>query len=260
METIGEDLILLAIRPNGNLGAVEGLRFGLSGSELVRLAAARRVDIVGGRIVTLDTTPTGDPLLDAALPTMAGNGKRQPKASAWVGRPHRGLVDRYLDRLAAAGTIRAERGKVLGIFPVRRWKVMDTGRLGQARETLDAIASGAAITDASQAAFAGLAQAVGLPAVLYPGRAGARARENLKRAATHGRRAAQPASAGTDAPADASVRAAADAAIAASIDAATHAAIDAAVDAATHAATQAAQHAAAQHAAAHGGASAGGHH
>jgi hypothetical protein len=43
METLGEDLLLLAVRPDGKLGASTKLRFGLSGSELVRLAAARRV-------------------------------------------------------------------------------------------------------------------------------------------------------------------------------------------------------------------------
>jgi hypothetical protein len=43
METLGEDLLLLAVRPDGKLGASAKLRFGLSGSELVRLAAARRV-------------------------------------------------------------------------------------------------------------------------------------------------------------------------------------------------------------------------
>ena len=67
METLGEDLLLLAVRPSGKLGATAKLRFGLSGSKLVRLAAGRRVDIVRGRIVVLDAAPTGDDLLDAAL-------------------------------------------------------------------------------------------------------------------------------------------------------------------------------------------------
>src|ERR1700736_6509194 len=77
METLAEDLLLLAVRPNGKLGAAPKLRFGLSGSELVRLAAARRVDIVRGRIVVLDAAPAGDDLLDAALQSMTG-GRRQP--------------------------------------------------------------------------------------------------------------------------------------------------------------------------------------
>src|ERR1700749_4859729 len=42
METLAEDLLLLAVRPNGKLGAAPKLRFGMSGYELVRLAAARR--------------------------------------------------------------------------------------------------------------------------------------------------------------------------------------------------------------------------
>jgi len=57
----------------------------LSGSELVRLAAVGRVDVVRGRIVVLDGAPTGDALLDEALASMTG-GRRQPTAKAWVAR------------------------------------------------------------------------------------------------------------------------------------------------------------------------------
>src|SRR5438128_703991 len=161
METLGEDLVLLAIRPNGTLGMAAKLRFGVSGSELVRLAAARRVDIAHGRIVVLDVAPTGDALLDAALQSMQGGG-RQPTAKAWVARSRPGLVGRYLDRLAAAGVVRAERRKVLGVLPVTRWTVADTARLAQVRARLDAIASGSGSLDSAQAALAGLAGATGL--------------------------------------------------------------------------------------------------
>jgi hypothetical protein len=132
METLAEDLLLLAVRPNGKLGAAPKLRFGLSGSELVRLAAARRVDIVRGRIVVLDAAPTGDDLLDAALQSMTG-GRRQPTAKAWVAHSRPGLVDRYLDRLAAAGVIRSEGRQIMGLFPGTRWVVVDTGRQAQVR-------------------------------------------------------------------------------------------------------------------------------
>ncbi|MCW2932477.1 MAG: family phosphoprotein [Actinomycetia bacterium] len=258
METLGEDLILLAVGPNGVLKAAPKLRFGLSGTELVRLAAARRVDIVRGRIAILDATPTGDPLLDAALRSMEGSGWRQPTAKAWVARPHRGLVERYLDRLAAAGAIRAEPGKVLGIFPVQRWKVIDTARLGQARARLDAIASGSDSADAAQTAFAGLAYAIGLIPMIYPGVAGAAARKNVKRAATHSGLSVPRASAGADGAdaSDAATRAAASAAMDAAVHAATDAAVAASIAAATQAATDAAQHAAAHH----DGGVAGGHH
>jgi Golgi phosphoprotein 3 GPP34 len=253
METLGEDLILLAVRPNGTLGAAPRLRFGLSGSELVRLAAARRVDIVRGRIGILDAAPTGDALLDEALRSMGG-GWHQPTAKAWVARSRQGLVERYLERMAAAGAIASESGKVLGIFPVTRWRVADTARLSQVRARLDAVASGSDSTDAAQAALAGLAYATGLTRLIYPGTAGAAARKNVKKATKDSRIAADAARAGdtsaltaAGAAMDASVRAATDAAVAASIDAATQAAISASVEAAHHAAD-------------HGGGATGGHH
>jgi Golgi phosphoprotein 3 (GPP34) len=266
METLAEDLLLLAVRPNGKLGAAPKLRFGLSGSELVRLAAARRVDIVRGRIVVLDAAPTGDDLLDAALQSMT-RGRRQPTAKAWVAHSRPGLVDRYLDRLAAAGVIRSEGRQIMGLFPGTRWVVVDTGRQAQVRARLDAIASGSVAPgslDSEQAAFAGLAGAIGLSALLYPGFAGAGARRNLKKAATRARSESPAADAVADAAAaaDAAVRAAdhaRDAAMRAAMNASVQAATDAAVAASIDAATQAAISASADAAAHHGGA-AGGHH
>ena len=122
MDELCDDLLLLAVCPDGTLALPADLRFGVSGAELVRLAAARRVDITRGRIVVLDTTPTGDELLDAALASMAG-GRRGPSAKAWVARHRPGLVHLYLARAAAAGTIREERGTRLGFIPVTRWLV-----------------------------------------------------------------------------------------------------------------------------------------
>src|SRR5580698_9200130 len=99
METLGEDLVLLAIRPNGVIGTGAKLQYGLSGSELVRLAALGRVSIQDGRIVVLDHTPTGDLLLDEALASMHD---WVHDAQAWVGWDWYELVRRYLERLAAA--------------------------------------------------------------------------------------------------------------------------------------------------------------
>ncbi|HEV2375128.1 MAG TPA: GPP34 family phosphoprotein [Streptosporangiaceae bacterium] len=253
METLGEDLLLLAVRPNGMVGVATKLRFGLSGSELVRLAAARRVDIVRGRIVILDAAPTGDAMLDAALQSMRGR-RREPTAKAWVASQRPRLVQLYLDRLVAAGTLRAERHKVLGVFSATRWVVVDTARLAAVRAKLDAIASGSGSLGSEQAAFAGLASAVGLALLLYPGRAGSGARKNLKNAAKRDRPAGHAAHAVADA-ADAT-SAAVDAAIRAATDAAVDASIDAATQAAISAATEAVHHAAANH----GGGAAGGHH
>ena len=47
LDAPGEDLLLLAIRPNGTVGSAAKIDYGLMGSELVRLAAAGRIDVAG---------------------------------------------------------------------------------------------------------------------------------------------------------------------------------------------------------------------
>jgi hypothetical protein len=269
MDELCDDLLLLAVRPDGTLTLPAQLRFGISGAELVRLAAARRVDIDRGRIEVLDTTPTGDELLDAALASMTG-GRRGPSAKAWVARHRPGLVHCYLARAVTAGTVRDERGTRLGFIPVTRWLVTDTARAAAARARLEAVARSTGPIDTEQAALAGLASAAGVALVAFPGRAGSAARKRLREAAKRDPAAvvassaaaaaavenatAAAAGAATRAAVDAAARAAADAAVQAATDAAVNAAVGAATDAAVHAATQAAHSAAA-----HGGA-AGGHH
>lgn len=269
METLADDLVLLSIRPNGVIGTAAKLRFGLSGSELVRLAALRRIDLEGGRIVILDQAPTGDELLDEALASMEG-GLQALTAKKWVALQRGDVTRRYLEKLVSAGTIRAERRKALGLIPVTGWTVLDAGRLAAARARLDAIANGSASVDSEQAALAGLATAIGLPSLMYTGFAGRAAR---KRVAAAGRGGSQ-ATLGTRGPTDAAevsdtasdvttrtaVTAATDAATRAATNAAVQASIDAATQAAVFAATEAAHHAATQAGHTGGGGHAGGGH
>ncbi len=260
METLGDDLVLLSIRSDGVISTAAKLRFGLSGAELVRLAALRRVDIERGRIIILDETPTGDVLLDEALMSMAG-GRRPPAAKAWVAHRRGDLTRRYLERLANAGTIRAGHRKALGFIPKTDWAVLNAGRLAAARASLDAIAYGSDGVDAGQAALAGLASAIGLPSLLYPGFAGRAARKRVAAAgrsggpATHAAKTAVDVARGSDATLDAATQATISAATHAATQAAVQASIDAATQAAVSAATEAAHHAASD--AGHAG---GGHH
>jgi hypothetical protein len=256
MDELGDDLLLLAARPDGRLALSPKLRFGLSGSELVRLAAARRVDIVRGRIAVLDTAPTGDALLDEALASMTG-GRRGPSAKAWVARDRRGLVERYLARAEAAGTVRAERGQRLGFIPVTRWLIVDTARVAQARARLEAIATGNGAVSPDQAALAGLAGAIQVDREVFPGWGGAAARKRLRQAAKREPATSEVTRAVGSAvnASAAAVDAATSAAVDAAVSAATQAAVSAAVDAATHAAV-----AAATDAGAAGGGGGGGHH
>jgi hypothetical protein len=191
METLGDDLILLAIRPSGAIAALGMLKYGLSGSELVRLAALRRIDIENGRITVLDTASTGDVLLDEALAYIHRDWQ-EPTAKEWILHYRGELVRRYLERLAAAGTLQLERRKALG-FTTRDngWTVVDAGRLAAARARLDAIAHGTGPVDMTQAALAGLAAAIGLPPFIYPRFGGRAARRRIARVALSGDSSAQ---------------------------------------------------------------------
>jgi len=189
--------------------------------------------------VVRNSAATGDPRLDAALASLTGSG-RPPKAERWVSRPRRGILDSYLERLVAAGCLRRE-GTVL-----TRWRIVDAGRVADARARLDAIAMSAGQIDLTQTALGGLAYAIGLLNVLYSGWGNRAVRRRFREIADG--RWTEPPSLGTDGP-DAP-----DAGGAASHHAAAHAAGQAAAHAATHAAAQAATHAAthaAVHAAAH---------
>jgi hypothetical protein len=263
MDALGEDLVLLSIHPDkGTVATKSRLGYGLRGSELVRLAASGRAGITGDRIVVLDGRPTGDEQLDTALASLA-RARRPPRPKAWVGHPGGRIVDTYLARLAAAGTIRADRRTILGFIPASQWRVADTARLADARARLDAIARATGPVDTAQAAFAGLASASGLGPVLYPGMANRHLRKRLEQIAKGeltrpATQAGQAAQASTEASVDAAARAAGRAATDAATSAATDAATAAATQAATHAAVSAAVHAA-HHAASDAGAHGGGH-
>lgn len=245
-DTLGEDIVLLAVRPNGTLASGDVLRFGLAGSELVRLAGLGRVDVVEGRVVVLDASVVGDASLDAALAAFGAAGK-PPKAKDWVGRAKSDVTRGYLARLEASGTLRSERSQVLKVFHSTRWRVLDVARVAALTARASRIATSSGPVATEDGAFAGLLYAVGLGSLLFPGRAGADARRRLRDIAKRegsANRALGSAVSGVEA----ATRAAVDASV------------DASVDAAVHAAVSAAHHATTSHAGHAGGGAGGGHH
>lgn len=234
LDRLGEDLVLLSLSANGRIANRRRIDFGLMGAELVRLAADGRISIVSDRVVVQDRTNRGDPELDTALASL-GDARRGVRPKAWVRRPRRGICDAYLNRLVAGGALRAER---VGIFAVTRWRVADPARLASARARLDEVALSDAPTSTAQAAYAGLAYAVGLPALLYRGRDNRQVRKRLERIAKGQWAAAavDAASRDTAAASHAAMSAAQQAAVASAVSAATAAATAAAISAAVAAA------------------------
>ncbi|HEY3907116.1 MAG TPA: GPP34 family phosphoprotein [Streptosporangiaceae bacterium] len=224
MDTLGDDLLLLAIDPKrGRVRAVHLVRYGLMGAELIRLVASELVLIKDGRLVVAEpATATGDLQLDTALASIA-DASKPPKPKSWASKPRRGIVTGYLTKLANAGKIHRSAGTRA------RWQVADQAGLATARARLDAIAVGTGPVDLEQAAYGGLAHALQLDRLLYRGWDNRAVRKRMKEIA-QGKWTAPAAE-----PADAAIRAEQ-----AAISAATQAAITAAIDAAVHAATAAA--------------------
>jgi hypothetical protein len=170
LAALGEDLFLLSIRPrDGKLMTWGRIDLGLMGSELVRLAAAGRAGIAEGRIAVLDRTATGDAELDAALTSLI-DARFAPRPETWVGLPRRGIRDAYAARLTSAGVLRVKPSRIMG---TSRYVVIDSSRVAAARSRLDAITqSSGPPAGPAEAALGGLACAIGLGGVLYPGRPG----------------------------------------------------------------------------------------
>src|SRR5262249_5198003 len=124
--------------------------------------------------VVRSLAPTGDAELDAALARI-GEPVTPPRPGEWVQRPHPRICGWYLERLMATGVI-CEQTR----FRITRWRITQTGRLAEARQRLDLIACAAGPVDLRQAAYAGLACAIGLDHVLYPGRSQHTARERMR--------------------------------------------------------------------------------
>jgi len=179
MQTLGEDVLLLAIGQDGTIAARDTMSFALAGSELMRLAALRRVDIVKGRIVVVDPTPTRDFLLDAAFASMRAS-KRPPRVKNWIIRQDRKVTQDYLEKLAASGALRYEPHRTLGVFRSDRWFIVDSARVRRLEAQLDTIAFSSGPLDFSQAAFGGLVYAAGLASVLYPKHKNRPARKRLE--------------------------------------------------------------------------------
>ena len=194
LAALGEDLFLLSIRRrDGKLLTRGRIDSALMASELIRLAAAGRAWIAEGRIVARDQTATGDPELDAALLSLAG-ATSPPRPETWVGLPRRGIRAAYAARLTSAGALRLESSRVLGtrLQSVPRATASPTRR-GRRRPGRDWTPSRSppgrrlrrrgADPDPAQVALAGLASAIGLGDVLYPGREGRAQRARMARIA-----------------------------------------------------------------------------
>lgn len=164
---IAEDLLLLLTDDDtGKLAASSTLvDIALGGALLVELTLIERVDVAGpdervpqGRLVVRDAGPTGDEVLDEALARVTVKEGKKPKTVVTaLGKGTRG---RLYERLAQSGVLRAEGGRVLGLFPTHRWPTQDAGHEAGVRAALDTALRHGATTDARAGAIIALLSAL----------------------------------------------------------------------------------------------------
>jgi hypothetical protein len=164
---LAEDLLLLVTDDaSGRLRVpTDQLDPALAGANLVELTMMGRVGLSGegsagkpGRLIVCDSSPAGDEVLDAALRIVLARVGHRPSA---VIRPlGRDLRRTLYERLAAAGAVRAERARVLGVFPVRRWPAQDAGHAAQVRRLVTEALVQQAAPDPGSAALIALVHAL----------------------------------------------------------------------------------------------------
>ncbi|WP_026912169.1 GOLPH3/VPS74 family protein [Patulibacter minatonensis] len=164
---VSEDLALLLHDDDSGKGVTDRHTVGLAlaGGVLVELAIRGHVrvaddgeDVKEGRLVVETDGSTGDDLLDDGLEIVRGKEGRRPKAS--LEKLRKGLRERVLERLEAAGELRRDEKKALGIVSYTRWPAGDGHREDEVRRDVHAALLDGADPDERTAALIGLVQAI----------------------------------------------------------------------------------------------------
>ena len=130
MLTFAEEIMLLILDDDGSFlptrgGAVEYI---LAGAVLMDLAFANRIDTDLEHLTCLDTTPTGNPILDQALEHIADSS--QPKDTrGWIetlaGQDTTEIRQQALASLIERGILESQDKKFLWVFRARRYPTID---------------------------------------------------------------------------------------------------------------------------------------
>ena len=130
-----EIMVLLLHDENGTFLPVSEhtLNRALTGAVLMDLAFANRIDTDPERLVVIDTSPTGDPLLDRTLARIAGE-ESAANGRAWIetlsaeeaSAEQAGTIRAAaLDKLVKRGVLERREEKFLWVFRSRRYPTID---------------------------------------------------------------------------------------------------------------------------------------
>ena len=166
--TMVDDIAVLAFNDETGRNRAAHLGMVLAASALAELVLQERIDVdTSGRINVVSAVPTRDHVLDELLQRLGRD--RPRKAKSLVRRLSRGLKRTVLPALVERRVLTHERGSVLGLFPLNRYRPADPRRTADLRSGLAEVAAGQPVADARTAALVGIVWGGGMYKAAMPG-------------------------------------------------------------------------------------------
>ncbi len=173
LPTLLEEIILLSVDEATGVASqapVSVMDQLAAGAVLMELALLGRIDSDLESVAVIDSTPTGEPLLDGPLAMLASWGRGAPadwaNAMAQDGAELRSCA---LERLVERGILRAEEGRFLWFFKERRYPSVDGTQRREVRARLRDLLLGTDIPDPRDVVLVSLVGAGGLMADVLSG-------------------------------------------------------------------------------------------
>ncbi|HOW97187.1 MAG TPA: GPP34 family phosphoprotein [Kiritimatiellia bacterium] len=127
MLTFAEEIVLLALdEKEGVITELphQALHAAMSGAVLMELCLLNRVDVDAKQMKVVDTTPTGEPILDAVLKDLQGSHPEHTLAywlNRMAGHHAHEILRLSFTGLVRKGVLREEKHRFLWVFPDRRY-------------------------------------------------------------------------------------------------------------------------------------------
>ncbi|SDT82662.1 Golgi phosphoprotein 3 (GPP34) [Streptomyces sp. TLI_053] len=170
--TLAEEIMLLSLDDeSGQAKDRWTVGWIVAGGLLLELALAERVRVDGNRVEVVDTSSTGDALLDDRLEAIAAwaGSARAATVAAWLRKDQLKSIEATLAGLCARGIVTEERHRALGLFPVRRFPEADGTVERELRERLNRVVLEDAEPDLRTAGLIGLLHGARLHRLAFPG-------------------------------------------------------------------------------------------
>ena len=141
------------------------LECALVGAVLLDLAFADRIDTDPEKLMLIDPTPTGNPLLNGVLKRIADSGKTRP-VGEWMemlaSEQGASIEQLALDSLIRSGVLEQREDKFLWVFRSRRYPLIDGKLQREARQRVKGVLFSGDIPDPRDIALICIADACGL--------------------------------------------------------------------------------------------------